>query len=218
MEEAASSEDGAALAWVAEVAHDHLVLWTRTDELKLGFPTGIDFVRGMVLVLKEGAGGPASLSLCSADHIEADEIQHFMRTLFGADKPEQEEEPTLPEAEEPEPEPEASPPRPTPVFVVDASTQTPPDGPSPLFTDELLRCAADPKRMTTNAHLMQTVQRLSVLRKARQEQPPPAYPDHDQEEERPQREHADAAWEACHRAAQASLSAGGKKRSRSPAF
>ena len=136
--------------------------------------------------------------------------------VLNATKP----EPTLPEADEPEPEPEASPPKATPVFVVDASTQTPPDGPSPLFTDELLRCAADPKRMTTNAHLMQTVQRLSVLRKARQEQPPPAYPDRGQEEEEHphQRDHADAAWEACHRAAQASLSAGGKKRSRSPAF
>lgn len=137
---AEQDEDGEPpLAWVAAVADDHVVLHTVAQVLQVRTPTGAkQLTRGQVVVLKVGEGGGRSLRLETSDHIGLVQLQEFMHELFGA--------------------------RPV-ATVQDASTETEGcDGPSALFTAELLRCAADPARCETDSHLMQTVRRMTVLR------------------------------------------------------
>lgn len=134
-------DDAPPLAWVAAVAEDYVILHTLVQELQVSTPSGrAYFTRGQVVVLKVGEGGGKSLKLETSDHISLEQLQDFMHDLFGARA-----------------HPAAS--------VQNASTDTEEcDGPSALFAEELLRCAANPARCETSAHLMQTVRRLSVLR------------------------------------------------------
>tara|TARA_B110001452_G_scaffold264119_1_gene266588 strand:+ start:2869 stop:3516 length:648 start_codon:yes stop_codon:yes gene_type:complete len=135
----ADDDDPPPLAWVAAVADDHVTLHTVAQVLQVRTPTGAArFTRGQVVVLNVGEGGGKALRLETSDHISLAQLQEFMHDLFGA--------------------------RPA-ATTQDKSTETEgSDGPSALFAEELLRCAANPARCETSAHLMQTVRRLSVLR------------------------------------------------------
>ena len=136
-----------------------MTLWTKTQELQVQLRDGRSFVRGQLVLLEEqdaaGEEGGAALVFGNADHVPLDEVQRFLACIASRESPggsADGEGCTARIARQRE-----------------VATQTPHDGPSPLFADELLRCAAEPARCTSTTHIMQTVRQLGLLHERRLE-------------------------------------------------
>jgi len=154
-------------------------------------------VRGQLLLLRRG--GDSGLIFDNADDVPLEEVRRFLGCVASR--------------ESPPPAPAKQPVK----HMKDATTQTPYDGPSPLFADELLRCAADPARCTSTQHIMATVRQLALLRERQvelvegsQEAEPPVTKRANVAGRR--RDHPDdEAWASCLRAAVSAGPSGGKR-------
>ena len=169
-------EERATLAWVASAHAGEggeegcVTLWTSTQELQVQLRDGRSFVRGQLVCLEEQAEGGAALVFGNADHIPLEEVQRFLgcialRESSGEGGTARVAKKKDTSTQTPRADPMAMPPKKQGY----ASTQTPHDGPSPLFTEELLRCAAEPARCTSTTHIMQTVRQLGLLHERRLE-------------------------------------------------
>lgn len=168
MSSAGSPSERATLAWVAHAGGKEgvVTLWTQEQELQVQLRDGRSFVRGQLVCLEVQAEGGAALVFGNADHVPLEEVQRFLGCIALRES----EEGTARATEKREtstqtPRHERAPTK----KQGDAATQTPHDGPSALFAEELLRCAAEPARCTSTAHIMQTVRQLGLLHERRLE-------------------------------------------------
>ena len=194
-EPASASAD--TLAWVARAEEKQATLWTSTQELRVQLQGGASLVRGQLLLLTPGGpgGDGPGLVFGNADHVPLEQVQRFLSSLAPRESP-----------------PPAQQESARAKRARDAGTQTPFNGPSPLFADELLRCATEPARCTSTPHILATVRQLALLHERRLEM----QGSHEagakaacRRDDHPD----DAAWANCLRAA-VSVEAAGHKRPR----
>ena len=170
MSSAGSPAERATLAWVAHAGGEEgvVTLWTQEQELQVQLRDGRSFVRGQLVCLEEQAEGGAALVFGNADDVPLEEVQRFLGCIALRESSGEEGAARAAEKRETStqtPHHERAPTK----KQSDAATQTPHDGPSALFTEELLRCAAEPARCTSTAHIMQTVRQLGLLHERRLE-------------------------------------------------